>query len=48
MSYHIFFEGIHFSLPYSTQRWNAYVAGNLLKITKREKRSIAITKMNQG
>ncbi len=36
MSYHILFEGIHFGLPYSTQRWNAYVAGNLLKIKNAE------------
>ncbi len=32
MSYHILFEGIYFVLSYSTQRWNAYVAGNLLNI----------------
>ncbi len=32
MPYRILFEGIHFGLPCSTQRWNAYVAGNLLKI----------------
>ncbi len=38
MSYHILFEGIRFVLSYSTQRWNAYVAGNLLEIknTKNE------------
>ncbi len=35
--YHIVFEGIYFVLSYSTQRWNVYVAGNLLKIKKREK-----------
>ncbi len=32
MSYHMLFKGIHFVLSYSTQRWNAYVEGNLLKI----------------
>ncbi len=32
MSNDILFKGIHFVLPYSTQRWNAYAAGNLLTI----------------
>ncbi len=32
MSYHMLFERIRFILPYSTHIWNAYVAGNLLKI----------------
>ncbi len=32
LSYHILFEGVHFALSYYPQRWNAYVAGNLLKI----------------
>ncbi len=32
MSYHILLKGIHLVLTYSTRRWNAYVAGNLLKI----------------
>ncbi len=32
MSYHILFEGVCFVLSYSTHVWNAYVAGNLLKI----------------
>ncbi len=32
MSYHILFEGVCFVLSYSTQIWNAYVAGNLLEI----------------
>ncbi len=32
VSYHILFEGIYFVLSYSTHKWNAYVAGNLLKI----------------
>ncbi len=27
-----FFEGIYFVLSYSTHKWNAYIAGNLLKI----------------
>ncbi len=30
-------KGICFVLSYSTHIWNAYVAGNLLKIKKREK-----------
>ncbi len=37
MSYHILFEGACFVLSYSTHILNAYVAGNLLKIKKREK-----------
>ncbi len=37
VSYHILFEGIYFVLSYSTQIWNAYVAGNLLKIKNQEK-----------
>ncbi len=32
MSYHILFEEIYFVLSYSTHIWNAYFAGNLLKI----------------
>ncbi len=32
MSYHILFKVIHFALSYSTQRWNVYIAGNLLEI----------------
>ncbi len=32
MSYHIVFEGCCFALSYSTHIWDAYVAGNLLKI----------------
>ncbi len=32
MSYHTLFEGVCFVLSYSTRIWNAYVAGNLLKI----------------
>ncbi len=34
MSNNIFYQGIHFTLAYSTQTWNAYVAGNLSKIKK--------------
>ncbi len=37
MSYHILFEGVYFVLSYSTHIWNAYVAGSLFKIKKREK-----------
>ncbi len=37
MSYHIMFEGIYVVLSYPTHIWSAYVAGNLLKIKKREK-----------
>ncbi len=40
----ILFNGIHFVLSYSTQRLNAYVAGNLFKIKKREKWSMSIAK----
>ncbi len=36
MSYHILFEGMYFALSYSTQIWNVYVAGNLLKIKNRK------------
>ncbi len=32
VSYHIFFRGIRFVKLYSTQRWDVYVDGNLLKI----------------
>ncbi len=32
MSYHILFEEVCFVLSYSTHIWNAYVAGNLLKV----------------
>ncbi len=32
VSYHILFEGIYFDISYSTHIWNAYGAGNLLKI----------------
>ncbi len=32
MFYHILFDGVCFVLSYSTYIWNAYVAGNLLKI----------------
>ncbi len=45
MSYHILFEGVCFVLSYSTHKWNAYVAENLLKIKKREKWSMPITKI---
>ncbi len=34
MSYHILFEWIYFVLSYSTRRWNAFVAKNLVKIKK--------------
>ncbi len=44
MSYHILFEGIYFALSYSTHIWNAYIAGNLLKIKKQEKWSMPITR----
>ncbi len=44
MSYHILFEGIFFVLSYSTHIWSAFIAGNLLKIKKREKRSMSIKK----
>ncbi len=44
MTYHILFKGIHFVLSYSTQRWNAYVAGNLLKIKKTGKMKHAYNK----
>ncbi len=37
MSYHILFEGVCFVLSYSTHILTTYVAGNLLKIKKREK-----------
>ncbi len=37
MLYHILFEGIYFALSYSTHMWNAYIAGNLLKIKKTRK-----------
>ncbi len=37
MSYHILFEGAYFVLSYSTHIWNTHVAGNLLRIKKREK-----------
>ncbi len=37
MSFHILFGGGCIALSYSTRIWNAYVAGNLLKIKKREK-----------
>ncbi len=37
VSYQIFFDGGCFVLSYSTHMWNAYVAGDLLKIKKREK-----------
>ncbi len=45
MSYHTLFEGIYFALSRSTHIWNAYVAENLLKSKKREKWSMAITKI---
>ncbi len=45
MSYHILLEGGYFVLSYSTHIWDAYVAGNLIKIKKkREKCSMPITK----
>ncbi len=44
MPYTILFKRNHFVLPYFTQTWNAYVAACLLKIKKREKRSMPITK----
>ncbi len=34
VSCHILFEGIYFVLSYSAHMWNAYVAGNLVKIYK--------------
>ncbi len=37
MSYHILFDVVCFVLSYSTHKWNAYVAGNLLKIKKTRK-----------
>ncbi len=43
MPYHVLFKGVHFVLSYSTQRWNAYVAVDLLKI-KTEKRKMPLTK----
>ncbi len=45
VSYHILFKGIYFVLSYSTQRWTAYVTVNLLKIEKRQKWSMPITKI---
>ncbi len=36
VSYHTLFEGNYFVLPYSTQIWNAYVGGNLLKVKSRQ------------
>ncbi len=44
MSYYILFEGVYFVLPYSTHIWNAYVAGNLLKIKKTGKIKHAYSK----
>ncbi len=44
MSYHTLFEGVCFVLSYSTHIWNAYFAGNLLKIKKREKKKHASNK----
>ncbi len=44
MSYHILFKEIHLVLSYSTQRWNAYVVGNLLKIKKTGKMKLAYNK----
>ncbi len=36
ISYRILFEGIYFALSYSTGKWNAHVAGHLLKIKRRK------------
>ncbi len=44
MSYHILFEVVCFVLPYSTFKWNAYVAGNLLEIKNRDKMMRAYNK----
>ncbi len=44
MSYYILFEGVCFVLSYSTHIWNAYVAGNLLKIKKTLKMKHAYNK----
>ncbi len=43
MSYHILFEGVCIVLSYSTQIWNAHVAGNLLKIKKNAKNEASAT-----
>ncbi len=44
VSCHILFEGIHFVLSYSAHVWNAYVAGNLLKLKNWKKWSMPTTK----
>ncbi len=36
VSNHILLKGIPFMLSYSIQTWDAYVAGNLLKLKKRK------------
>ncbi len=47
MLYQLLFDGIYFVLSYFTHILNAHVAGNLLKIKKREKWSMLITKIKQ-
>ncbi len=37
VSYNILFEGIYFILSYSTHIWNAYIAVNLFKKTRKMK-----------
>ncbi len=44
MKYYILFKRIHFVLSYSTQRWNACVAGNFFKIKKTGKMKHAYNK----
>ncbi len=46
LSYSILFEGVYFVLSYSTNVWNAPVAGNLFKNKKKqEKWSMPITEI---
>ncbi len=47
MSHHTLFEGNFFVLSYSAHIWNAYVAGNLLKIKNRKNEACLEQRQNK-
>ncbi len=46
MSYLILFEGLYFVLSHSTHIWNAYIAGNLLKVKNKKNEACLQQKQN--
>ncbi len=46
MSYRILFEGVCFTLSYSTHTWSAYVDANLLKIQNAKNEAYLLQRLN--